>query len=505
MAKYPVKLIVSSKAKMVFKYGSQSSGIEKLLKELTKADKTDKSLDTRVVWVDDAVSCKAAGVKKVTSLSERECKRIVDDLYKKLTPAYIVILGAGDVFPFQELNNPADDDDSTVPSDLPYACESPYSRSVHNFTGPARVVGRIPDRPGRQPDISYLETIIRNAMRHKPLPPDEYRKYFSVTAQVWKKSTEMSLQSMFSDATHLVSSPVQNEKTDAKYSKTQLKPRTHFYNCHGTPADPCYYGQRGQNFPVALRSTNIKMNITAGTVAAAECCYGAQLYNASNAETQTESICHTYLGNGAVGFVGSSTIAYGPADSNALADLITQFFICNILKGASTGRAFLEARQRFLSESGPQLDPYELKTLAQFYLLGDPSVSPALSDDIATTKILSSNSIANSRLSLQIKGASLQQSIAPSKKMKANPRSGNVKEMNHILAQAGFEKTAKVHVYAVAPKPGASPLQKQLTGRNARFRTFIQPRKSAGFFDVKVLVVKEEKDQILGWRVYESR
>jgi hypothetical protein len=48
-------------------------------------------------------------------------------------------------------------------------------------------------------------------------------------------------------------------------------------------------------------------------------------------------------------------------------------------------------------------------------------------------------------------------------------------------------------------------LQKKLSGQNARFRTFIKPHKSDDIFDIKVLVVKEDKDQILGWRVYESR
>jgi hypothetical protein len=54
------------------------------------------------------------------------------------------------------------------------------------------------------------------------------------------------------------------------------------------------------------------------------------------------------LKNKALAFVGSSTIAYGPADGQGLADLITQDFIKGVLNGASTGRAFLEAQQRAL-------------------------------------------------------------------------------------------------------------------------------------------------------------
>jgi hypothetical protein len=46
-----------------------------------------------------------------------------------------------------------------------------------------------------------------------------------------------------------------------------------------------------------------------------------------------------------------------------------------VLGGASVGRAFLEARQEF-AQSPSELDPFSLKTLAQFTLLGDPSIVP---------------------------------------------------------------------------------------------------------------------------------
>jgi hypothetical protein len=62
-------------------------------------------------------------------------------------------------------------------------------------------------------------------------------------------------------------------------------------------------------------------------------------------------------------------------DANGYADLICQFFLKGVLAGASLGRAMLEARQQF-AQASPQMDPYSLKTLAQFNLLGDPSLHP---------------------------------------------------------------------------------------------------------------------------------
>ena len=61
------------------------------------------------------------------------------------------------------------------------------------------------------------------------------------------------------------------------------------------------------------------------------------------------------------------------------ADFITQYFLVNVLNGASLGRACLEARQKFVDEQ--YLDIYNLKTLAQFVLLGDPALHPCREDD----------------------------------------------------------------------------------------------------------------------------
>ena len=124
-----------------------------------------------------------------------------------------------------------------------------------------------------------------------------------------------------------------------------------------------------------MTSDAVKKKIKAGTVAAVECCYGAELYDSVTLALPMP-ICQRYLEQGAYGYFGSSTIAYGPAEGNGAADLITRFFLLAILDGASLGRAALMARQHFVEEVG-ELDPVDLKTLAQFSLLGDPSVQPA--------------------------------------------------------------------------------------------------------------------------------
>lgn len=497
-----IKLVVSSKKNLEFKYGKKISQVNQLLNQLKAADKK-KNLDTRIVFIDDAASTKAAGITPVKAITPKACKDVVDGLYKKYIPAYIVILGAQDIFPFQEIDNPADDDDDIVPSDLPYACDKPYSKKISAFTGPTRVVGRIPDLPGQQKDIDYLKTVIENSIKHKSVSPDKYRSYFSVSAFVWKKSTQLSLQNMFNDVKKLQVSPPAGKT----YSKQQLAPLTHFINCHGAPNVTSYYGQKGNSYPDALKSANLSKQVSYGSVVAAECCYGAAVFDSSQFDLPDQSIANNYLGSGAIAFVGSSTIAYGPADSNALADLVTQYFIKNIMAGASSGRALLEARQAFLTDSGPQLDPYELKTLAQFYLLGDPSVQPALREDETKSAItMTSGSIQNNRLNLFNKGISLLKSLMPSQKKKTKPAPADKKKLSQILRATNFEKATKEQVYDL-PSKGPKPvgLQKKLTGENARFRTFIKPLKKNNIHLTKVLVVKEDNTQVLGWKVYESR
>ena len=95
-------------------------------------------------------------------------------------------------------------------------------------------------------------------------------------------------------------------------------------------------------------------------------------------------ICQSYLAQGAYGYFGSTTIAYGPAEGNGAADLITQYFLLEVQAGHSLGLAALKAQQRYV-EQVDELDPIDLKTLAQFYLLGDPSVQPVKIDSATRT------------------------------------------------------------------------------------------------------------------------
>ena len=179
--------------------------------------------------------------------------------------------------------------------------------------------------------------------------------------------------------------------SSSRWSNALLKRRVHLINCHGGRYASEFWGQSTADndlYPIALSSSYIDGKITAGTVAAAECCYGGQLKGVSTSRPLL-GICETYLKDGSYGFVGSTTIAYGDFERNGMADLLCQYFLENVRRGASLGRAFLEARQMFVRNASP-LNPSELKTLAQLNLYGDPSLAPLWTGAAAPTARLQS-------------------------------------------------------------------------------------------------------------------
>jgi hypothetical protein len=499
-----LKLIITSKANLKLKYQNKFSALQKLFAKLVKADKK-KKLDTKVVYIDDPASVAKFGIKAVPLVNEKNCKDAFDQLFKKQQPAYMVIFGAQDVFPFQELDNelydpdPEKDNDLTVPSDLPYACESHYSKKLASFKDPARVVGRIPDLP-KKGDIEYVRTLIEDNIRHKSVSQDNYLKnYFAVTALVWRKSTQESTQNIYGNFSKLLESP----PAKGGYSKSQLAPLSHFYNCHGALVDTNYYGQQGSSFPTALASPDLKNKISYGTVVAAECCYGSQLLDPAESGL---SIASNYLLNHALLFMGSSTIAYGPPSGQGLADLICQYFLINVHNGASAGRALLEARQKFLSENGPTFDAHELKTMGQFYLLGDPSLTLVKTEAPKEKKAM--NTIENRRMNLLTKGISIGRSVDPCKKKKTSTKSRHQKEINAVLKETGFAGVKKEVVFETggSAKGTGAGTKKALPGGKTRFRTYQKgKRKHKGIPNIEVLVVKENDQQMLGWKVYVSR
>lgn len=382
MTQMTTKVIVSNKGALEALYGSNVNKVNAALKALIDSDQ-EKNIETRVVYLDDAAAMKKFKAQPVTDPgSEKENKKAIDGVYEALTPDYLVLLGSPDIIPHQDLTNPVKgDEDPNVPSDLPYASESAYSKTIRRFINPTRVVGRLTGITGSS-DPAALVKAIETAAKLETRPRNLYSDYFAVSANVWKGSTTQSVTNIFGNAGALELVP----PSGPDWTDDQLKARTHFVNCHGAGDNSNWYGQLGWDYPVAVKAEQIAGKISDGTIVAAECCYGAQLYNPEG--VGGPGVCNTYLTSNCCAFCGSTTIAYGPADGQGAADLVTQYFIINLLNNCSVGRAMLEARQKFIQECSP-LDPVDQKTIAQFILLGDPSDHPVFAIEPIVSAILS--------------------------------------------------------------------------------------------------------------------
>lgn len=384
------KVVLFNAGALRGKYSSTAwKNIKKELERLVSADKK-RGFTTHLVAVDSKTTMKKLGAAPVVnSQNRRQHKFAVDGVVKALEPAYVMILGSDDTFPHQRLVSPLKgpdaDEDAYVPSDLPYACDAGYSNDIQDFLGPTRVVGRLPDVEGSG-DSRYLIKLLKFARSWSSRPRKDYDKYFGVTAEVWKGSTTRSLKTLFGSSSRMKESPPKSPPWPAPV----LSPRSHFINCHGVALDPCFYGEGASGgYPVSHDAAQLG-RVVPDTVAAAECCYGAQLYDPSALGVH-RPICNEYLAQGALGFLGSTTIAYGPADGTGAADIICIEFMKAVLGGASLGRALLEARQKYMTVPDEE-EPIAHKTLAQFLLLGDPSIHPVAKPAVAASKKTSKKS-----------------------------------------------------------------------------------------------------------------
>jgi hypothetical protein len=390
------KIIVTHRGALEARYGTAAARVFKAVDRLIAADRK-RGMTSKLVALDQAgdmaqFRCAPMGNAKEDWVGAKRC---VDAIDAAIRPHYFLILGDADIVPMQPLTNVVGillqpeglgDDDAAIPSDLPYACDEPASDDPALFQGPTRAVGRLPDLPSaRNPDL--LVRLLRYAAEAKPLPPKRYARWFALSAMVWRSSTRRTVKRIFGDDSGLYLSPPQ----ERGWSAARLAPRLHYFNCHGGNCDPGFAGQYPPNpdgtegeQTDALEGWDLRGRVKPGTVVAAECCYGAKVYSTRREDAAKSAgrlpIPLQYLKQGAYGYFGSTTIAYGDVDGNDWADILCRMFVERVLAGCSLGRAALEARIGYLKHAKLN-DPPRLKTIAQFHLLGDPSIHPVAARD----------------------------------------------------------------------------------------------------------------------------
>lgn len=508
------KLIVTNRAALRAKYGA--TGLRSITTAVTRLIAADRrrGLASRLVDLSSKAAMKGLNAPVVTDpLSPKQNKDAIDALYRAVQPDYLMLLGSIDVIPHQDLTNPllADDseEDPRAWGDLPYACDAAYSRDIARFVGPTRVVGRLPDLTGAR-DPAHLVALLAGAATHRARSLKDHARYYAISVRLWQHSTAQSLENVFGNDDDLLVAP---PATSAR--RKSLARLSHFINCHGGAADPQFYGEYRGKFPVAMSTRQIKGRIATGTVAAVECCYGAELYD-SVALALDLPICQSYLAQGACGWLGSTTIAYGPARGNGAADLITQYFLLAVHQGASLGRAALTARQDYVRQAA-EMDPIDLKTLAQFCLYGDPSITvveretPTAVPRGMLSATAERHARAATRGQLRETGAQLAKAKpTASKPVAVTPAAQVRRSLQSIARSLGLPEKAAFTTYGVEGSSAMMAATRSLAGGKSaaaceRYHVLIaaQPGRSKKELGARVAVVaKEAGARVIGYRVY---
>ena len=504
------KLLVTNRTALRSKYGP--AGLKKVLAAVRLMKQADRArgIETHLVFLDDLQAMKRAAV--TDTKSGQQHKIAIDAVYAKHKPHYLVILDGPDVVPHVGLENPIrDDNESDLPSDLPYACDAPFSRDARRYITVTRVVGRIPGITNAG-NPTFLIKQIHAAARFRSRPRQDYLSYLAISAAEWRGSSTRNVGQIFGADKLLVSPPIK-----APRANRQLRALTHFINCHGRHEDTRFYGELDDGrFLVALTSQDVLKHAKRGTVVAAECCFGAELYDPrlDDENKRDFPISIAYLDRGAIGFVGSTTTAYGPSDELGAADLMVQYFLVSMLDGASLGRAFLQARQQFVLSERLD-DKTNLKTLGQFILLGDPSVHPCIGDeeDQRALRLAFDPTVAraNRRLELIALGkAAGESSLFPGKTVR-RPSQKILRQVKKIARRQGFE-TDRIQAY----ESDAGRLLRLAGGRKPREQLFVCVKtqgeigrltngRRTALPKSQVLVIRAGADGVFDLRTYVSR
>jgi hypothetical protein len=394
-----VKLSVTVKSHLKRKY--DDAALAKINAAIARWKDADakRGIQTVHVAVDDPAdeNMKELGVTPVSEVTNRKIKQAVDDLWTKLTPDYLVLFGAHDIVPMFEVTNPTnlfknEDDDKTLPTDNPYASCEPFSKDDQkSYLIPDRVIGRIPDMvsnprdPDRNGDPAWFIEYLETASKWESKPASFYDHPYVICTGEAKEAGRKCVRKAFPtpNLPLLISPP----DSDLSVPHDRLLSPLHMIKCHGNKKDATFWGflesdQNKEDWCAAITSATLRQlpQLESSTVVASMCCYGAQIFSSKDADTWP--LASTYLRKGAVGFVGSTMMAWvGLADMSA-ADWIATDYLRRVLEGASIGRALLESKQDnpgYTYEHGQVQGPEEEKTVIEYVLLGDPSIHPVSS------------------------------------------------------------------------------------------------------------------------------
>ena len=318
---------------------------------------------------DNAVGSGSGGVESTVALLQK--------INKAAQIKYLFILGNERVIQVAKWED-LTEDDQDVESDLCYTLletGSPWESGTFRISKAIRV-GRLPVYGGEDFGLfrSYFETVMAAA------PHFETTKKFGLSALVWEDESNEEFSSFSKEEVEV--SPEVSISNVKKYISPDIN--IFYFNLHGSNETEYWYGQKGRCFPEAV-SPDLFNTSKKPYIVGVEACYGAKYTDGLTAD---DSILLKAMTHKCISFLGSSKIAYGtPTAPGCCADVIIGEFLRQISNGETAGNAFLQGMKKLVS-AGKRLDDTEVKTLAEFNLYGDPSVSTEMQQ-------IKSNSVSN--------------------------------------------------------------------------------------------------------------
>lgn len=393
----PSYIILSSRTRLLQAFGQEDlTRIEKAVVNLALMVRRRPSWTAHTIYVDDPKSMGEFKLSPVDPGNPWQIKLRLVELDEQLRArgemiGALLIVGGGDIIPFHQLPNPTPDDDDVVYSDNPYAATD------ENYYAPEWPVGRFPSARADE----MLQTIHSAAEYHRnPLPGGSMfdritgwlarvfnrvlgtgNDALGYSADIWRKAAM--------DVFRVIGSP-RSLKTSPPVQSGPYPPegrggiRFSYFNLHGLEDSPEWFGQRdpfsseaADEFPVAIRPSDILNSGAAPEIVFTEACYGANTVG----KTSDSAISLRFLASGSRAVIGSTKISYGSVTTPLIAaDLLTKLFWTNSRQQIPVGEALRQAKLKLAAEMHERqgfLDGEDQKTLTSFVLYGDPLYTAA--------------------------------------------------------------------------------------------------------------------------------
>jgi hypothetical protein len=424
--RFPIYVIMTTRQGMEKRFGSQSTNvIESEMLRLVSAIQQRNEWGALLFYADQATFIRSDRNHQLRL--DRPAARADDPWALKLALldldsslkkrgeriGAVLIVGGPEVVPFHHLPNPVDDGDDDVPSD------NPYATSDENYFIPEWPIGRLPVSQAQQTDDlqSLLYSLTALTARHQSLVrsnasatwyrrwvkrfagwlrsrahlPSHVRQSFGYTAAIWRQAS-INVFRPIGEPRSLHTSPPEGNSPSARSNghSTALPPaRLGYFNLHGLIDAPEWYGQRdsgsnglpgivgdGEDYPVALRPSDVTNSGRAPQVVFSEACYGAHIIN----KTTSEAMALKFLQAGVQAYIGSTCISYGAIRPPLIAaDFLGHAFWSYLREGLPAGESLRRAKISLAREMHTRqgyLDGEDQKTLISFVLYGDPLAVP---------------------------------------------------------------------------------------------------------------------------------